>query len=81
MWKSPKTLSAGFNRGEVAKFKRLWPCSGLPNHQVWFEFAANGDLIDTNISDKSEFGAVAALISDARALLRGETVAWLGDDK
>lgn len=32
---------------EVAKFKRRWPCSGMPDKAITFQFSvSNGDLID-----------------------------------
>ncbi len=78
MWCSKATFSVGFNRGDIAKFKSVWPCSGLPDRQVWFVFdSITADLVDTNISDKADGGAQNALVEDARTLLRGGTVTWL----
>lgn len=55
---------------EVEEFQSSWPCSGLEDRSVWFEFASNGDLIDTNASDQhpdAEGGAILALSQDAYA--------------
>ena len=59
-----------FGRDEVADFKSRWPCNGLPDRAIYFEFARNGDLIDTNISRQADGGAQQALCDDAKVLWR-----------
>lgn len=57
----------------VALFNRRWPCSSLDeNRSYWFEFDANGDLIDTDLPEHDDGSAALALSQDCQA--------WLFDD-
>lgn len=59
-----------FSRDAVRSFNRVWPCSELSNDRAyWFQFEANGDLVDTDVPEHSDGGAAAALADDAKALL------------
>ena len=58
----------------IAAFKKVWPCSGLPDNLQWFEFAANGDLVDTSITEESDGSAAAALADDCKAFLQDGTL-------
>jgi len=59
------------------KFRRSWPCHGLPDelHSISFQFAANGDIVDIEAHsedgkpmDSAEFDgpALLALSQDAQ---------------
>lgn len=68
------------SRAEVEQFKRRWPCSGLPDRAIRFQFdKRNGDLVDLHPYDV-DGEAVAALAMDAQAeYIRREGVRrWLG---
>ena len=58
------------SRAEVEVFKWQWPCSGLPDSNVWFQFAKrNGELVDIGpyrISDQVDGDAAIALSHDAQ---------------
>jgi hypothetical protein len=43
------------SRDDVADFRSQWPCSGLPDKAMWFEFESNGDLVDVGPMDTSRF--------------------------
>jgi hypothetical protein len=58
-----------FSREEVAKFNASWPCSPLRDRSYWFEFAANGDLIDTDVPEQDEGDAALALSYEAHIWL------------
>jgi hypothetical protein len=61
------------SENEVYNFKRRFPCSGLPDSRVSFDFdSRNGDLIDMWPMDMDGQG-VLALSQDAReyAISRG----------
>lgn len=60
-----------FSRGEVDAFNRSWPCSELRSRSYWFEFAANGDLVDTDVPEHDDGSAALALSSYAQAFLNG----------
>lgn len=53
---------------DVARFKRRWPASGLPDHAIWFEFQRkNGDLVDISPgSERFDGPALSALADDAK---------------
>lgn len=53
-------------RREVEAFKRQWPCSGLPDRAITFQFdKRNGDLVDVRPDDLNGDG-VKGLLEDAR---------------
>lgn len=59
--------SVTVSKAEVLAFKDTWPCSGLPERSIWFQFdKRNGDLVD--IRPLSYDGPdLAALAEDAEA--------------
>ena len=61
--------SVQVSRSEVYKFKQQWPCSGLPNRTVTFQFdKRNGDLVDIlPYTYRYDGEDLAALSQDARA--------------
>jgi hypothetical protein len=62
-----------FSREEIRLFNSVWPCSTLrATRSYWFEFADNGDLIDTDVPEHDDGDAATALASDAWQ--------WLGHD-
>lgn len=61
----------------IEKFKRSWPCHGLPDnlHSISAEFASNGDLVDLECynddgalmdSHDCDGPALVALIADCQ---------------
>jgi hypothetical protein len=74
MWIAHKSRTVGFSRADVLAFKAQWPCSGLADHQYWFQFEANGDLVDTNVGESSDGSAAVALSHDAQAALQAGTI-------
>lgn len=62
---------------EIAAFKRTWPCSGLSDCAYWFEFAANGDLVDTDVAPHDSGAAAAAVADECRKyLMEGVAPDW-----
>lgn len=66
------TYGVSVSAREVSEFKAKWPCSGMPNQAIWFEFEKrNGDLVDLIPSNWEERGAngsaMVALSQDAQA--------------
>ena len=63
--------SVSVSAREVEDFKSRWPCSGLPDHAVTFQFdKTNGDLVDiwpSAIADQFDGDAAIALSQDAQA--------------
>ena len=64
--------SVTVTRAEVESFKDQWPCNGLPERAIWFQFdKRNGDLVDmrpSNLEERgADGGAVLALSQDAQA--------------
>jgi hypothetical protein len=58
---------------EVRLFNASWPCSKLDSSRhYWFEFDANGDLIDTDVPEHTDGPEASAMADDCRA--------WLMDD-
>ncbi len=56
------------SENDVARFKAQWPCSGLPDRRIAFEYQrSNGDLVDMR-PDTSAFDgpALLALSQDAQ---------------
>lgn len=66
------------SREAIASFNRGWPCSTLRETRAyWFEFDANGDLIDTDCPEHDDGPAASAMADDCRAfLLEGCRPAW-----
>lgn len=62
----------------VAAFNRQWPCSSLrASRAYWFEFASNGDLIDTDCPEHDDGPAAVAMADDCKAWLESDDVpAW-----
>lgn len=55
------------SRFDVGAFARRWPCSGLPDRSIAFQFdKRNGDLVDLRPYD-IDGDAVGALADDAKA--------------
>jgi len=58
------------SKEEVASFNRAWPCSELrPTRSYWFEFATNGDLVDTDLPESDDGSAASAMADDCKAFL------------
>lgn len=58
------------SREAVASFNRGWPCSTLRSSRAyWFEFAANGDLTDTDCPESDDGSASVAMSDDCKAFL------------
>jgi len=65
-------------REGVLCFNATWPCSELRSERAyWFEFAENGDLIDTDVPEHEDGGAATALADDCRKWLEGVRPCWL----
>lgn len=66
------------SRSEVASFNRAWPCSTLrDSRSYWFEFDADGDLIDTDCPESDDGSAALAMSEDCKAFLFDDvTPAW-----
>lgn len=66
------------DRHEVSLFNAGWPGSSLrPTRAYWWEFAANGDLIDTDVPEQDDSDASAAMADDCRAyLMDGMSPPW-----
>ena len=39
-------FNVSVSRAEVEDFRQSWPCSGLPDKAICFQFSANGDLVE-----------------------------------
>lgn len=79
----PTLFSANRNkvivsREEVEDFNRAWPCSELRStRSYWFEFDADGDLIDTDVPEQDDGSAASAMAEDCKAFLfDDETPRW-----
>ena len=79
----PTLFSANRNkvivsRAEVEDFNRSWPCSELRStRSYWFEFDADGDLIDTDVPEQDDGSAASAMAEDCKAFLfDDETPRW-----
>lgn len=58
------------SREEVAAFNSRWPCSTLrPSRAYWFEFEANGDLVDTDCPQHDDGPAALAMAEDCQRYL------------
>lgn len=67
-----RDLGSAFNvsvsRLEVGEFRGQWPCSGLPDKTITFQFdKRNGDLIDLWSISTADGPAWVALSDDAKA--------------
>jgi hypothetical protein len=60
---TPRAYSVTFCRTEVLEFRDRWPCSGLPDCAITFEFDAAGDLVD--VSTDYDGRDILALSQDA----------------
>lgn len=57
----------------VASFNRGWPASTLRSDRAyWFEFDADGDLVDVDVPEQDDGPAATAMADDCKA--------WLFDD-
>lgn len=67
MRRSPDGSRVTVTRKEVEAFKDSWPCSGLPDKAITFEFDKKGNLVGIQ-PDSSEFDgpALLALSQDAQ---------------
>ena len=54
-------------REEVRLFRAGWPCVELRDRSYWFEFAADGDLVDCDVPEHDDGTAAATLAGEARA--------------
>lgn len=62
----------------VALFNARWPCSTLrPSRAYWFEFDAQGDLVDTDCPAQDDGPAAAAMADDCKAFLGGDLPEWV----
>jgi hypothetical protein len=61
-----------FSREEVARFRASWPGCNLRDRSYWFEFAANGDLIDTDVPEQDDGDAALALSYEAHIWLEDQ---------
>ena len=62
------------SREEVYQFRQRWPCSNLRDRSYWFEFATNGDLVDTDVPEHDDGAGAVALAEDAKAFLLAQGV-------
>lgn len=67
------------SRDEVAEFNRSWPCSELRSTRAyWFEFDADGDLVDTDVPEQDDGSAALAMSEDCKAyLFDGDVASWM----
>lgn len=57
----------------IAVFNASWPCSNLrASRSYWFEFDADGDLIDTDCPEQDDGPAASALCDDCRDFLNDQ---------
>ena len=69
------------SRAGVASFNRGWPCSKLRDSRAyWFEFDADGDLIDTDCPESDDGPESVAMADDCKAFLfEGLQPEWAPD--
>ena len=66
------------SRDGVAAFNAMWPCSELRDSRAyWFEFDADGDLVDTDVPEQDDGSAASAMADDCkRYLFDDEQPGW-----
>jgi hypothetical protein len=66
------------SRVEIALFNARWPCSELRStRSYWFQFDAEGDLMDCDVPASDDGAAASALADDARDfLIDGKRPDW-----
>lgn len=70
---SGNTRKVIVSRDEVRLFNSRWPCSELrTTRHYWFEFDADGDLIDADVPESDDGSAASAMADDCKR--------WLFDD-
>lgn len=75
-------LKVRVTRAGVALFNARFPCSTLRDTRAyWFQFAEDGDLIDTDVPEQDDGEAAEALAEDAKNwILYDETPEWYPGD-
>lgn len=71
------------SRAEVAVFNAKWPCSELrATRSYWFDFDANGDLVDTDVPEHDDGPAASAMAEDCKKALFNDSFApeWMLDE-
>lgn len=59
----------------ITAFNARWPCSELRDtRSYWFEFSADGDLIDTDQPEQDDGAAALALVEDCKTWLFEDTL-------
>ena len=59
----------------IAAFNAQWPCSTLrATRAYWFEFAANGDLVDCDVPEHDDGPAAVAMSQDCQAWLESDHI-------
>ena len=63
---------------DVQAFNTYWPYSTLRcTRGYWFEFASNGDLVDTDVPEQDDGAAAVAMADDCKNYLEtGVTPDW-----
>lgn len=70
----PNTLKVQCDQHDVALFNAGWPCSPLSTaRSYWFEFDADGNLIDTDVPEHSDGEAASVLASLAHDFLNANS--------
>ena len=63
--------SVSVSAREVGAFKSTWPCSGLPERSLWFQFSKNNhDLVDLAGNGDYDGDDLLALSQDAQRYAR-----------
>jgi hypothetical protein len=67
------------SREEVARFNARWPGSVLDdNRHYWFEFDADGNLIDTDVPEHSDGLEASSMAEDCKEFhFDGEQAPWM----
>jgi len=64
----PNSRKVRASRNDVTSFNRGWPCSTLRDtRSYWFEFDADGNLVDTDCPESDD--GRAALADDCKVFL------------
>jgi hypothetical protein len=70
----PGSRKVNVDKTGIALFNAQWPCSTLrASRSYWFEFEANGDLVDTDCPEHDDGPAAKALADDCQAFLFDDT--------